>query len=96
MTRSVTAQFVERWPLVAAQSIELHLLPQPGTSRQHTRIGGDQVSLQCGISVWSMTAWGQSRRTRPRQIRGMSALVRKWRTCRYVRLVPARTAGAIN
>src|SRR5215831_8289523 len=77
MTRSVTAQFVERWPLVAAQSIELHLLPQPGTSRQHTRNGGDQVSLQCEISVWSMTAWGQSRRTRPRQIRGMSALVRK-------------------
>ena len=52
---------------LAAHSIELHLLPQPGTSVAAYPIGEDQVrgSLQCGISTRLMTAVGQSRRGHP-------------------------------
>ena len=49
----------QRDELATFHSIELHPLPQPGTSMAAYRIGEDQVrgSLQCGISTRLMTAW---------------------------------------
>jgi hypothetical protein len=53
----------QRNELAPLQSIELHLLPQPGTSWQHTALAGIKSggSLQCGISTRPMTASGLGR-----------------------------------